>query len=82
MSANIRKQTGRIIKARRLHLGLTQKDVAEVIKCSRENISYIETGRQDLSLSNFLKLCAFLSLAPSEVVGWIAAGKGGPGVKT
>ena len=48
---NINEQIGRRIKVRRVELGLTQAELAKKLSIGQSNLSYIERGERDVSLS-------------------------------
>ena len=48
---NINQQVGRRIKVRRVELGMTQEKLAEKLSVGPSNLSYIERGERDVSVS-------------------------------
>ncbi len=58
---------GKRAQARRMDLGLSQESVASKIGLSRTSITNFEAGRQDISLSRYLALCAALRVTPSDL---------------
>ncbi|MBO6087825.1 helix-turn-helix transcriptional regulator [bacterium] len=50
------KQLGRNIKAERVRKGYTQESFAEIIGVSREYISRIERGQENMSVLRILKI--------------------------
>ena len=61
-TTTLKNQTdlGKILKARRKALGLTQKEVAKYCNLSHNGLSQIELARQSIRLSTLLKLTALL----------------------
>ena len=54
------------IRARRLYLGLLQKEVAGIIGVTTDTITNWEKGRNRPMLSHYLKICKFLGYSPFE----------------
>lgn len=54
------KQLGRNIKAERIRKGYTQENFAEIIGVSREYISRIERGQENMSILKILNFANFL----------------------
>jgi len=59
---------GKILAEQRIHLGLTQANVAKSLRIQRTSISNIESGKQVLLLDVFVALCDKLSLSPANVI--------------
>lgn len=55
-------KVGERLKARRLALGMTQKEVAEKAKVQANNIIEIEKGRRGISVQMLERLCKALRL--------------------
>lgn len=53
---------GKLIKARRRHLGMSQEMLASVCGIPQPNLSRIETGRSVANLETCLRLCATLGV--------------------
>lgn len=53
---------GELLRDRRKALGLTQKDLAEMIGRERSYINRIEKGETDMQLSSFLRIAAALGI--------------------
>lgn len=49
-------------KRRRLELGMTQREVANMCGITRESYNYIEHNRQNLTISTFVKIAIALSM--------------------
>ncbi|MBQ8651507.1 MAG: helix-turn-helix transcriptional regulator [Alphaproteobacteria bacterium] len=56
---------GNKIKARRKLLKITQKQCADYIGCTAQQIQKYEDGVSRISLSNFLKICEAINTHPS-----------------
>jgi len=55
-----KEQIGAEIKARRIQLGLTQKDFAERLNIPVQHIPNIEKGVTNITLSRLLEICEAL----------------------
>jgi transcriptional regulator with XRE-family HTH domain len=62
----IRSAIGRRIAERRRRLGLSARHVAEELKISREAVTHIETGRNNITAVSLWKLATLLNCAPEE----------------
>jgi transcriptional regulator with XRE-family HTH domain len=60
---------GARLRAARLRAGMTQQQVAELVRTSRPAITNIEMGHRGLTLSTFLSLCDALGIEPVDVLG-------------
>ena len=56
------------LKEARLRAGLTQRELADAVGCSRENYSAIETGRLEGSIKIWIQLQKVLSIEPADVL--------------
>ena len=56
------------LKEARLRAGLTQRELADAVGCSRENYSAIETGRLEGSIEIWIQLQKVLSIEPADVL--------------
>ncbi len=61
------------IRARRIELGLKQKDIADKINVSVSAYSDWETGRKDPSLSTVQRICIALNMSPMDALSELAA---------
>lgn len=59
---DINIRIGELLKARRLALGMTQKEVAEKAKMQSNSIIHIEKGRRGISVQLLERLCKVLEL--------------------
>lgn len=59
---------GEIIKSKRLHLGLTQKDVAKKLNVSRQSVSKWELGKSFPDLSILILLSDFYHLSLENII--------------
>jgi len=64
----IYQQVGRILRARREQLQLTQNEVAEAVGLSRTSVTNIESGRQALLLHQLQRFALILRLDPRDVL--------------
>lgn len=53
---------GELLRDRRKALGLTQKDLAEMVGRERSYINRIEKGETDMQLSSFIRIAAALGI--------------------
>lgn len=58
------KRTGTRIMQRRKELGLKQRDFAEMVELSENQISNIENGANCPSMKSFVKICNALGVTP------------------
>jgi transcriptional regulator with XRE-family HTH domain len=56
------ESVGEKIKARRLKKGITQLDLADIVGCNQDNISRIETGKNNLTLEYLFKIADSLGV--------------------
>ncbi len=59
---DINVRIGELLKARRLALGMTQREVAEKAKMQSNSIIHIEKGRRGISVQLLERLCKVLEL--------------------
>ena len=62
----IRAAIGRRIAERRRKLGLSARHVAEELKISREAVTHIETGRNNITAVSLWKLATLFNCAPEN----------------
>lgn len=67
---NINQQVGRRIKVRRVELGMTQADLAQKLSVGQSNLSYIERGKRDVSVSLLAEIAQALKCRPEEFFRW------------
>ena len=67
---NINEQIGRRIKVRRVELGMTQGELAEKLSVGQSNLSYIECGKRDVSLSLLDEIARALKCKPEDFFKW------------
>ncbi len=60
--------TGSLIRARRLSLGLTQQDIADLTGMKTTFISSVENDRRSLGVHSALKLAVAIGLHPSTIL--------------
>jgi len=53
---------GNKIKSRREVLNITQQNLADLVKISRQNLSKIENGESNVSIQTLLDICNKLNL--------------------
>ena len=63
---NINEQVGRRIKVRRVELGMTQAELAEKLTVGQSNLSYIERGERDVSVSLLDEIARALKCKPED----------------
>ena len=72
---------GEKIRHLREQKGLTQTELAEIVKTSKQNIYKYETGKITNIPSDMIeKLCAALGVSPSYLMGWGETEKESPAV--
>lgn len=59
---------GKRLQNVRKHRGLSQQMLSEVIDCSPQYLSYIETGQKGMSLDTFIMLINALNVSADEVL--------------
>ena len=59
---DINVRIGELLKARRLALGMTQRELAEKAKMQSNSIIHIEKGRRGISVQLLERLCKVLEL--------------------
>ncbi|MEI2781190.1 MAG: helix-turn-helix transcriptional regulator [Candidatus Competibacter sp.] len=67
---NINQQVGRRIKVRRVELGMTQAELAQKLSVGQSNLSYIERGQRDVSVSLLAEIAEALKCRPEEFFRW------------
>lgn len=63
---NINQQVGRRIRVRRVELGMTQAELADQISVGQSNLSYIERGERDVSISLLDEIAKALKCRPED----------------
>ena len=66
---------GQNLYLKRLERGMTQRELVQKTGIPQPNLSRIERGRQDVTVSTFLNLCAALGVSPSEILAPFVEGK-------
>ncbi|WP_167859620.1 helix-turn-helix domain-containing protein [Paenibacillus cymbidii] len=59
---------GRVLKAKRMELNLSQYDLADRFEIDRSFISLVESGKHELSVSKIFMLCQALDITPTEFI--------------
>ena len=67
---NINQQVGRRIKVRRVELGMTQAELAQKLSVGQSNLSYIERGERDVSVSLLAEIAQALRCRPEDFFRW------------
>ena len=67
---NIKERVGRRIRVRRVELGMTQGELAEKLRVGQSNLSYIERGQRDVSVSLLAEIAEALKCRPEEFFRW------------
>ncbi len=63
----VHKKLGLNLRTRRKSKGLSQRELAEILGCSRVNLSNIELGRQGLTVVLLVDVCRELKTTPSAL---------------
>lgn len=63
-----RRYLGNFIYQKRTELGLTQQQLAEIVKISNQDMILIEKGKKNLSQENFDNLCEYLELDSETIL--------------
>ena len=58
----IQNELGRRVKALRIEKDLTQEDLADAVKISRDHLSNIENGKHPINLKTLYKLAEFFNV--------------------
>lgn len=61
------KKIGSNIKEYRIKNGLTQSQLATLMKSNSERIKEIEAGNVNLYLTTIVKICTFLNISMTEI---------------
>ena len=59
---------GKRLQNARKHRGLSQQALSEIIDCSPQYLSYIETGQKSMSLDTFIMLINALNISADEAL--------------
>lgn len=65
---DIKNQLGKRIREKRVILGISQEDLAEICGLHRTYISSVERGERNISLVNIAVIARALSMTPSELL--------------
>lgn len=66
---NTLQSLGKLLKKRRLELGLSQQQLAERIsKLDRSKISDMENGKEDFLFSTLIKVCEALEISLKQLL--------------
>lgn len=60
---------GRVVRQRRLDLGLTQEAFADAAGIDRSHMSKVEGGKRNVTFLNILRIAHALNARPSEILG-------------
>lgn len=60
---------GQSLYLKRLEMGMTQMELVRNTGIPQPNLSKIERGKQDITVSTLLKICSALEIHPSELFG-------------
>lgn len=61
---------GSELQERGKRLNLSQQDLADTVNISRQSLSMYETGRNEIKLEIFVRICEALGTTPNEVLGF------------
>lgn len=64
---NISKMVGENIKRARKELGLTQKEVASILRMTQQQYSRFENGVFELNYQQIIEICKILKITPNEI---------------
>lgn len=64
---------GGVIRSLRQEAGLTQKQVAEILKLPQSFVSKVERGERQLQVVELMPICRALGIEPSDVFERLAA---------
>lgn len=64
---NISKMVGENIKRARKELGLTQKEVASILRMTQQQYSRFENGVFELNYQQIIEICNILKITPNEI---------------
>lgn len=62
-------EIGQKVSSMRNSKNITQKEISEALNIGQSSYSRFETGQGDLSFSKVIKLCEYLSISPSWLMG-------------
>lgn len=65
---NINQRVGRRIRVRRVELGMTQAELAAKLPIGPSNLSYIERGERDVSVSLLEEIAGALKCKPEYLL--------------
>ena len=63
----ISKQVGNNIKVARKIKGITQKEMASILKMTQQQYSTFETGKYELNYYQIVKICKLLDISPNDM---------------
>jgi DNA-binding XRE family transcriptional regulator len=61
-------QVAKLIRARRIEIGVTQRAVANAAGVNRKTINRIENGHFSPSLDTFFRICTALDVEPKSII--------------
>lgn len=64
---NMSKMVGENIKRARKELGLTQKEVASLLRMTQQQYSRFENGVFELNYQQIIEICNILKITPNEI---------------
>ncbi|MCI0419325.1 MAG: helix-turn-helix domain-containing protein [Acidobacteria bacterium] len=67
-ATNLRKVFARKLRHRRLQLGISQEELAELAGLHRTYVSSVERGERNISIDNIERIAAALKLQPSSLL--------------
>jgi transcriptional regulator with XRE-family HTH domain len=70
-----RYDIGSRVRERRRDLKMTQKQLAEAVGCTFQQIQKYESGRSKLSVQTLLKICSYLRTNPSYFFSGLSLGE-------
>jgi transcriptional regulator with XRE-family HTH domain len=67
-ATNARKLFARNLRHRRLQLGISQEDLAELAGLHRTYVSSVERGERNISIDNIERIATALKLEPASLL--------------
>jgi len=71
MGLELKIAFGRVVRQRRIDIGLTQEQLGFEAELRRTYISIIELGQQQPSLNTIFKLARALQISPGRLIGLV-----------
>lgn len=62
------ERLGRLVSEWRLDRRLESRELADLLNMTVQGTTFLQQGRRELSITEFLQVCSILKLSPSEVM--------------